>query len=482
MINIWSFLFLQAKREIDSQKHGIKFFLFIFVLFIWFFLFQLEWGANSRSWDIAYTGWICSGIFIVMTIFGLLSNRIPGLMQDVIWLYTAPYSFTKIVYSILLWRLSWKGLLCLLSGITADAVYFLAGNPFGRLTAQSIRLLCLIVLLESWIMAMSCARTVKGTKIAFSFVAFILTVIYGIALYGSFFQANELIWQKYISYHIGFIGYLFTNSFLLQGFLAFLIMIALSFMIIRITTKKSECKEKLVKEADFWAEFQDHQTDFFKNSLKEMHTWWGLKGLNGIFSFLWLEILLAKKYIFFHATHLFVLLILVPVFIAKNIYWFYILVVFTIGAFFSSSYYSGLIRHAKSGDLFLLPGKLWKKALLLEGSNTAWIFLFYLYCVGMWHFHFNTAFTDFLSFGLYGLGGYMFMLSIRWAAFVRTYKKDPSLSLISYYKNFAFICMGSTLCYILLFFLFKNLLFYWLPLFMIVLSTILFLSFYQYEH
>lgn len=44
MINIWSFLFLQAKREIDSQKHGIKFFLFIFVLFIWFFLFQLEWG------------------------------------------------------------------------------------------------------------------------------------------------------------------------------------------------------------------------------------------------------------------------------------------------------------------------------------------------------------------------------------------------------------------------------------------------------
>lgn len=145
-------------------------------------------GANSRSWDIAYTGWICSGIFIVMTIFGLLSNRIPGLMQDVIWLYTAPYSFTKIAYSILLWRLSWKGLLCLLSGITADAVYFLAGNPFGRLTAQSIRLLCLIVLLESWIMAMSCARTVKGTKIAFSFVAFILTVIYGIALYGSFFK------------------------------------------------------------------------------------------------------------------------------------------------------------------------------------------------------------------------------------------------------------------------------------------------------
>jgi hypothetical protein len=99
----------------------------------------------------------------------------------------------------------------------------------------------------------------------------------------------------------------------------------------------------------------------------------------------------------------------------------------------------------------------------------------------MWHFHFNTAFTDFLSFSLYGLGGYMLMLSIRWAAFVRTYKKDPSLSLISYYKNFAFICMGSTLCYIVLFFLFKNLLFYWLPLFMIVLSTILFLSFYQYE-
>ncbi|MBU8785855.1 MULTISPECIES: sporulation killing factor system integral membrane protein [Bacillus] len=435
MINILSFLFLQSKRKILKQEQEKKLPFLILFLFLGAILIQIGFIAKTETWNSPLTGWILTGAFIVYTCFGLLSNRIPSQMEDVIWLYTAPYKLSEIIYAALVWKAIWKGLLWLCSGIASDLILLLWKQHYINLTGKAIGLVLLIIVMETWIMAVSCTRAVRSVKFIFTFFTLILSVFYCVTLYYSFINDRPPSFWRVAGDQVGEFGNILMHFYSPVEFIM-LGLILISIVIIHFTSNKIESKEKLVKEAEFWAEFQDSNVGLGQDHFKEKQTWWGLKGLVGVFSFLWVEILLVKKNLFFHMSHFAFLLLLFPYLMSKYPDVFNLLFTLIVCATFFSSYYSGLVRHAKSGDLFLLPGSLWKKVLLLEVSNTIWLFVLLVVSVVARQIFDQSSVGEALLFIMYGIGGYIFLLTIRWVSFVQTRQKDPSISLTSYYKYF----------------------------------------------
>ncbi|GED03235.1 hypothetical protein BAT02nite_28790 [Bacillus atrophaeus] len=215
----------------------------------------------------------------------------------------------------------------------------------------------------------------------------------------------------------------------------FIGIITVSFMTIAFTSSQVEMKESLVKEAEFWEEFQERQFGSGQMIQKPKTTWWGLQGLNGIWSFLWLELLLVKKYLFFHSIHTVMLSGVFYVVIFMYPEWFYLLFFLIVSAVMLSSYYSGIVRHSQSGTLHLFPGALWKKIIILELTNTVWLFI--LYCVSIAFM----AVDNLVYWYVYGLGIYIWFMTIRLFAFTNTSRKDLKISLPQYYKSF-FMALG----------------------------------------
>ncbi|MDA7026362.1 sporulation killing factor system integral membrane protein [Bacillus sp. CLL-7-23] len=434
MINIVSMLYLQTKRRLLSQAHEKRFPILLSMILLLFVVIQMEWIANAEEWDITLIGWVMAGVLLAFTCFGLFSNRIPGQMEDVIWLYTAPYPLYMMIYSVWIWNMTWKSLLWLCSGILADLFLLLFRQQDPQLTVKALQFVLFIIVLEAWVLALSSARNLKNLKLILTVTLLCSLVVYGLTFYYYFLTQNHSLWWDVLGRKIGEIGYVIKGNYSLTAYLVLTVFLALSFIIIRFTANRLECKEKLVKEAEFWSEFREQQIGI--GQLKEKQTWWGMKTLNGIFSFLWMDILLVKKNLFFHTSHFLALLLIFYYLISVNLDWFYIFFTMIVLTAFLSSYYSSLIRHAKSGDLFLFPGSLWKKAILLEMGNTLWMFFLFVFSLGICQLIVFIPKGEMLLLFIYGLGSYVLMLAIRWAVFVQTYALNPKLPFALYYKVF----------------------------------------------
>lgn len=303
-----------------------------------------------------------------------------------------------------------------------------------NLLGRSIIFVGLFFIAEVWLMSVSCARTVKKMKRVYVLVFLLMLGIYSICLYRFFFlQHSSGIWES-IARFISGVGLVFDTLSPLYV-VVFIGIITVSFMTIAFTSRQVEMKESLVKEAEFWEEFQERQFGSGQIIQKPKTTWWGLQGLNGIWSFLWLELLLFKKYLFFHSIHTVMLSGVFYVVIFMYPEWFYLLFFLIVSAVMLSSYYSGIVRHSQSGTLHLFPGALWKKIIILELTNTVWLYI--LYCVSITFM----AVGNLVYWYIYGLGIYIWFMTIRLFAFTHTNRNDIKLSLPQYYKSF-FMALG----------------------------------------
>ncbi|MCY8518867.1 sporulation killing factor system integral membrane protein [Bacillus atrophaeus] len=434
MNNIISFLWLQSKRRFVSQGQGKKMPFLIMLLFVGAIGFQVSFVSRSTTWDMSIAGWVLTGVFILYTAFGLFSNRLPSQMADIIWLYGTATSFSKVVYSVLFFSVTWKALLWIISAIFGDVLIVLLSGEHINLLGRSIIFVGLFFIAEVWLMSVSCARTVKKMKRVYVSVFLLMLGIYSICLYHFFFlQHSSEIWEG-IGRFISGVGVVFDTLSPLYV-VVFIGIITVSFMTIAFTSSQVEMKESLVKEAEFWEEFQERQFGSGQIIQKPKTTWWGLQGLNGIWSFLWLELLLVKKYLFFHSIHTVMLSGVFYVVIFMYPEWFYLLFFLIVSAVMLSSYYSGIVRHSQSGTLHLFPGALWKKIIILELTNTVWLFI--LYCVSIAFM----AVDNLVYWYVYGLGIYIWFMTIRLFAFTNTSRKDLKISLPQYYKSF-FMALG----------------------------------------
>ncbi|MDG3044736.1 sporulation killing factor system integral membrane protein [Bacillus sp. B6(2022)] len=164
-------------------------------------------------------------------------------------------------------------------------------------------------------------------------------------------------------------------------------------------------------------------------SPKKSKTWWGLSSLTGIWAFLWLEILMIKKYATFHLLST---MLLIGTYYVVSSYFSNWLTLFflVIGAsVLLSSYYAGIVRHGQTGLLYLFPGALYQKILLLEVFQTFWLYGVYLISLILLEIH------DVLYWAIYGVGVYIWFLTIRLFAFTQPLRREASLSLGIYYRS-----------------------------------------------
>ncbi|QIW78557.1 sporulation killing factor system integral membrane protein [Bacillus tequilensis] len=434
MNNIISFLWLQSKRRFVNQGQEKRMPFLIMLLFVGATGFQVSFVSRSAIWDMSVTGWVLTGVFILYTAFGLFSNRLPSQMADIMWLYGTPTSFSKVVYSVLFFSVTWKALLWIISAIFSNVVIVLLSGEHINLIGRSIIFVGLFFIAEVWLMSVSCARTVKKMKRIYISVFLLMLGIYSICLFQLYFlQPSPGLWED-IGRFISGVGVVFKTLSPLYA-AVFIGIIAVSFMTISFTSSQVEMKESLVKEAEFWEEFQERQFGSGQIMQKTRTTWWGLQSLNGIWSFLWLELLLMKKHLFFHSIHTVMMgcVFYVVIFIYPE--WFNLLFFLVVSAVMLSSYYSGIVRHSQSGALHLFPGALLGKIMILELTNTVWLFI--LYCVSI-------AFMgveNLVYWYIYGLGIYIWFMTIRLFAFTNTNRNDFKLSLPQYYKSF-FMALG----------------------------------------
>lgn len=430
MSNILAFLWLQTKRRFVSYGQEKRVPLLIMLLFIGSAGIQLGFLSRTAEWDVNTAGWVLIGIFILYTAFGLFSNRLPSRMADVVWLYRSSSSFTSVVYAVLLFSFIWKALLWVLSAMLSDIVLLLFSGEHANLTGKSLVFVLLILLGEVWMMAVSSARAVKKTKRIFTILLLAMLSIYFICLYQFYFHVSpSSIWLT-IERLISEVGWVFNMTYSPMLLLSIGVTFIVSFGTLQFTTNQLEMKENLVKEAEFWEEFQERQAGSGHMMQKPQQTWWGMEGLNGIWSLLWLELLLVKKHLFFHLFHLLLLFSAFAYVIFRHPEWFSFLFFLVMATVFLSSYYAGIVRHAQSGDLYLFPGAPWKKIILLELANTAWFVILYGLSIKL------LSMEEPLYWYVYGFGVYVWMMTVRLIAFTQTIRQDIRVSLPVYYKTF----------------------------------------------
>lgn len=450
MINILSLFWMQAQRQVFGARHQNKLPLLAGIILLVFTGIQIGFIHEQGEAEAALSGWFVCGFWVLYTVFGLLSNRLPGKMEDVIWLYHL-HPLRKVIHAVFVWKAAWKGLIWLGSALLADWILLVTERMYAGLAVQACAVILLVAMLEYWVLAVSCARTIPSAKFFYSLLLTAIAAACGISWYAGWSQdwqdAGYWIWMERIMEQIGMMIY---GRITLLCWLILLFMGIISYITIQRCARDLRCKERLVTEADFWAEFQDHQAYMAKLGTKTKETWWGFASLQGVWSFLWMEAAIARKHLFAHIVQLIILLLLIPYLIYAHIEWFYIVLGIIIAATVLSSYYSGLVRHAKSGDLFLLPGPLWKKTVIIETANTIWLWLIFLYSAAVYGLIEQVPLALISKIVLEGTGFYMLMLGIRWSAVIYTYRRSPDMPMLSYYRHYfiSMICAGAVLALI----------------------------------
>ena len=171
-----------------------------------------------------------------------------------------------------------------------SSVFMTQQYPF--LLGKSLILTGLLCLVETWMIAVSCARTIRIYKrllllgFVLMFFSYALLVLNQLMMKQPSLMniADSLMFQ---------VGRMIEEFSILSVFI-FIGVMFLSFMMMYKASHRLEMKESLVKEAVFWEEFEGNIFNQVQ-SFKKSRTWWGLPALTGIWAFLWIELLLIKS-------------------------------------------------------------------------------------------------------------------------------------------------------------------------------------------
>ncbi|OLP65791.1 putative bacteriocin-SkfA transport system permease protein SkfF [Bacillus pumilus] len=427
MYNTLSLLWIKSQRRIMSKQQEKKMPFLILLLLMAAIGFQLSAVSSMGNWDASIAGWMMVFLFILYTGFGLFTNRLPSQMNDIIWLYGNGASLWIVVMSVWIYHILWRGALLIVSAMMADLMLIGLTRQSPFLLEKSLILTGLLCMVETWMIAVSCARTIRVYKRVFLLGFVLMFCCYALLL------LNQLIFQQSF----------FTNmadSFMFQvgrkvdefsffSFLIFLGVIVLALVMIFKACHRMEMKESLVKEAEFWEEFEGKHIHSNPMVRKTGKSWWGLPSMTGNWAFLWLEILLIKKYLTFHLLSTALLIGTYYVVMSYFTDWLNLFFILIIASVFISSYYAGIVRHAQTGVLYLFPGALYQKILLLEVFQTFWIYVVYLVTLLFIDVH------DVLYWSLYGGGFYIWFLTIRLFAFTQPLRREVSLALGIYYRS-----------------------------------------------
>ncbi len=443
MSNILQIYFLQFVRNLTNHEDGRKFPFFLLIALLFFITFQIQFLGEATQQTVTFLGWGIAGTFVFYTAVGMISNRLPSKMEDVIWLYSVPLSLAQIAYATVIWQVMLRGALWMVSGVAGDLARFLLDKPFANLTGRSLLLLLLLAALENWLVAMSCARTRFWTRIILSGCAVGVTASFGFLIYSSVAGGRPSGGWAFIAGMLDDWGQVFVGSYSLSLLLFVLLLFLVSAWVIVFAASSVESKEKLVKEADFWSEFKDHHAFISSIQNKEEKSWFGFPGLSGLFAFLWMELLIAKKSIVPHALQFAGLVTLIYWVMTTHTDWVDLVLIMTMAGFVMNAYFSGLIRHMISGDLFLFPGKLWKKVLLLETAHMAWILVPFAFAVWLGIREGLIGKGQLLLTISYGAALIFLLYGIRWTAAIQTYHHRGHLPIPVYYKNLFFCTVGS---------------------------------------
>ncbi|MBG9817587.1 sporulation killing factor system integral membrane protein [Bacillus safensis] len=437
MNNTLSLLWMKSQRRFISKNQEKKMPFLILLLFITAIGFQLSTVSSMGDWDTSAAGWIIVCLFVLYTGVGLFTNRLPSQMNDIIWLYGNGASLWTVVISVWMYHLFWRGALLIISALAADLLLFFMTQQYPFLLGKSLILTGLLCMVETWMIAVSCARTIRVYKrllllgFVLMFFSFALLVLNQLMMKqpslmnfadSLMFQAGRMIEQFSILSFFIFVGVMF-----------------LSFTMMYRASHRLEMKESLVKEAVFWEEFEGKHIQSSPIVQKKSRTWWGLPTLTGIWAFLWIELLLIKKYITFHV--LFTMLLIGTYYVVFTYFsdWLNLFLIVIAASVLFSSYYAGIVRHAQTGVLYLFPGALYQKIILLEVFQTFWLYAFYLVSLLL------AGIQDVLYGTLFGGGVYIWFLAIRLFAFMQPLRREMSFALAAYYRSLLFASVMSAM-------------------------------------
>ncbi|MBZ9521883.1 sporulation killing factor system integral membrane protein [Bacillus safensis] len=433
MNNTLSLLWMKSQRRLISKNQEKKMPFLILLLFIAAIGFQLSAVSSMGDWDTSATGWIIVCLFVLYTGFGLFTNRLPSQMNDIIWLYGNGASLWTVVISVWMYHIFWRGALLIISALAADLLLFFMTQQYPFLLGKSLILTGLLCLVETWMIAVSCARTIQVYKrllllgFVLMFFSFALLVLNQLVMKQPSLMniADSLMFQ---------VGRMIEEFSILSVFI-FIGVMFLSFMMMYSASQRLEMKESLVKEAVFWEEFEGRHIQSSPIVQKKSRTWWGLPALTGVWAFLWIELLLIKKYITFHVLSTMLLIGTYYVLFTYFSDWLNLFLIVIAASVLFSSYYAGIVRHAQTGVLYLFPGALYQKIILLEVFQTFWLYAFYLVSLLL------AGIQDVLYWTLFGGGIYIWFLAIRFFAFMQPLRRERSFALAAYYRSllFAFV-------------------------------------------
>jgi len=438
MINLAFFLFKNNINNWLLNKQGNKVSVIAPTLILIFFTFlQLNILSKPDESTIQIIGWTLLVAVFLFMIFGLMSNRLPARIEDVLWIYMLPMSMNRIVWTCLCWQLLLRSAFWLGAALIADFIRFATGDDYEYLFLKAFMSLLVISLLEIGLFAASTSRgrlkisLSVGALSCLSLLIVIMSIFYNETKASFSFLSFFLESIKLYAFYIGAFA---VGEFHFQSFL-FLVMFFIIFtLIIQISTKGLDLKEKLTREADFWSNFSNFNALVASVKGEDQVSYWGNKKWTGILAFAWFEWVVWRKH---RATFIlqFILGITITIFLSMKhshlliLYFGVILISQLLGG-----YFSGLIRHTQSGDLLLLPGSKFKKIILLEIvdllPSLLMVEIYYVISIIIIPFPLTPIFTTLLFFIM------IILISLfRIIVFVDLSRKKLEISIQSYYAK-----------------------------------------------
>ncbi|MEH7650911.1 sporulation killing factor system integral membrane protein [Bacillus safensis] len=437
MNNTLSLLWMKSQRRLISESQEKKMPFLILLLFIAAIGFQLSAVSSMGNWDTSSAGWIIVCLFVLYTGFGLFTNRLPSEMNDIIWLYGNGASLWTVVISVWMYHIFWRGALLIVSAVAADLLLFSMTQQYPFLLGKSLILTGLLCLVETWMIAVSCARTIRVYK-RLLLLGFVLMICFFALLVLNQLMMKQPSLMNFADSLMFQAGHM-IEQFTILSLVIFVGVMFLSFMMMYRASHRLEMKESLVKEAVFWEEFEGKHIQSSPIVQKKGKTWWGLPALTGSWALLWIELLLIKKYATFHL--LFTMLLIGTHYVVFTYFtdWLNLFLIVIAASVLFSSYYAGIVRHAQTGVLYLFPGVLYQKIILLEVFQTFWLYAFYLVSLLL------AGIQDVLYWTLFGGGVYIWFLAIRLFAFMQPLRRERSFALAAYYRSLLFASVISAM-------------------------------------
>ncbi|WP_338555330.1 sporulation killing factor system integral membrane protein [Paenibacillus sp. KS-LC4] len=437
MINLAVFLFKNSTRQWLTNKQGSKLALFAPLLILALFtLLQLNVLSKPEEAMAQPVGWVVVVLLFIFILFGLLSNRLPSRMEDVMWVYMLPMSMSRIVWTCLCWQLLLRSSFWLGAALIADTIRFMMSQTYEHLFFHAIMSLTVISLLEAGLFVASSSRGRWTISIPVGIVGAIGLVVTALSFF--FSQMEEPLFPSIagaMELLAFYVGAFMIGEFHLAGLLFVVLFIVLAILVIQTATRGLELKEKLTREADFWSSFSSFSSLAASARGGDQASYWGGKPWTGVFSFVWFEWVLWRK----HRTALIFQFIagagLTIVLVIKWPSWLLMYFGIILASTVVGGFFSGLVRHAQSGDFLLLPGSRLKKVMLLEIVDLippfATVGLYYIISITIGA---DLAIKPIAAAG-WLLALFMAIACFRIGLFVDVFLKNLDISMASYFKQ-----------------------------------------------